>query len=90
MHAVSGQCGTSQLSFLELYHIDEVHHRPKTRDKLRTVDFFKHREHPLNIIVVEEPCLWVTFVLFKGDPERVGDVDCLAEILPKQYAYDTL
>ena len=53
-----------------------------------TIDFFEHFEHTLDIVVIEEPRLGVLVVLLERYPERVGDIDRLAVILTKQYAYD--
>ena len=55
-----------------------------------TIDLFEHLPHAFNVVVVEEPCLRVPFILFKGYSKRVRDVDCLAVVLPEQHADDPL
>ena len=36
--------------------------------------------------MIQIPRLWVFLVFFKGDTERVGDVDRLAVVLPEEDA----
>ena|SRR6267142_938525 len=43
--------------------------------RARTVDLLEHLEHPLDVIVVEEPCLGIFVVLLKRHSERVGHID---------------
>lgn len=50
----------------------------------RTIDFLEHFGHVFNVIVIQKPCLWILLVLFKRNPKRVGNVDCLAVILAEQ------
>jgi len=62
--------------------------RTADRQAVLTIDLFEHLEHTLDIIVIEEPRLGVLIVLLEGYPERIGDIDRLAVILTKQYAYN--
>jgi hypothetical protein len=56
----------------------------------RTVDLLEHLEHPLDVIVVEEPCLGIFVVLLKRHSERVGHIDRLAVILAEEHTDDAL
>lgn len=47
----------------------------------RTVHLPEHIIHAFNVVVVEEPGLWVLLILLERDTEGVGDVDSLAVVL---------
>ena len=51
-----------------------------------TVNLLEHLPHPLDIVMIQIPRLWIFLVFFKGDTERVGDVDGLAVVLPEEDA----
>ena len=57
---------------------------------LRTVDLLEHVPHSLDVVVVEEPCLWVLLVFLERNAERVRDVDRLAVVLSEEHADYTL
>lgn len=57
---------------------------------MRTIDFFEHLVHSLDVIMIQEPCLAIFLVFLEGDTERVCDIDCFAIVLAKQDTDNTL
>lgn len=55
------------------------------RKRKRTIDFLEHLPHALNVVMIEEPRLWVLLVLLERDSERIGNIHALPVILPEQY-----
>ena len=53
-------------------------------DDSPTVDLLEHFPHALDVVVVQEPSLWVLLILFEGYTKGIGDVDCLPVILPQK------
>ena len=53
-------------------------------DTYATINLLEHLPHPLDVVVIQEPCLWVSLVFFEGDTKGVGDVHCLAVVLAQE------
>lgn len=50
---------------------------------LFTVNLLEHLPHPLNIVMIQEPCLGIFLVLLERDGERIGHIHSLAIVLTK-------
>jgi hypothetical protein len=71
-------------------HTKKILNQIKNRvSKTPTIDFLKHIEHALDVIMVQEPRFAVLLVLFEGYTERVGDVYSFSVVLTQEDTYDS-